>query len=98
LVGSPSGQVSIRLDSVPQDVPGLAGIRLELRDGSSLSLDRGRGGLHALRRTPDGVEQAWTLLGASRGEGGILGEGIRQGLARDSLYGEALRATARLLA
>jgi glucose-6-phosphate dehydrogenase assembly protein OpcA len=92
------GRVSIRLQSVPQDAPGLSGITLGLRDGSSLSLDRGRGGLHAVRREPDGREHAWTLLGASRGEGGILGEGIRQSLLRDHVYGEALRATAGLLA
>jgi hypothetical protein len=31
-------------------------------------------------------------LGASRGEAGILGEGIRQALLRDSTYGPALAA------
>ncbi|MEA2354821.1 MAG: hypothetical protein QOD61_950 [Solirubrobacteraceae bacterium] len=97
-VRAPGGRVSIRLQSVPQEAPGLAGITLGLRDGSSLSLDRGRGGLRAVRREPGGREQVWTLLGASRGEGGILGEGIRHGLLRDPVYGESLRATAGLLA
>ncbi len=92
------GRVTIRLRSMPQEVPGLVGLTLTLRDGSSLSLDRGRGGLRATRRTPAGRERAWTLLGASRGEGGILGEGIRQSLLRDQVYGGALRATAGLLA
>jgi glucose-6-phosphate dehydrogenase assembly protein OpcA len=97
-VRAQGGRVSIRLESVPQEAPGLAGITLRLRDGSSLSLDRGRGGLHAVRRDPSRGEQLFTLLGASRGEGGILGEGIRQSLMRDAVYGEALRATAGLLA
>jgi glucose-6-phosphate dehydrogenase assembly protein OpcA len=97
-IRSPTGPVAVRLDSVAQDVPGLSGLTLQIRDGSSLSLDRGRGGLHALRREPDGRTQEWTLLGASRGEGGILGEGIRQALLRDRVYGQALRATAGLLA
>jgi hypothetical protein len=30
------------------------------------------------------------VLGASRGEAGILGEGIRQALLRDPVYREAL--------
>jgi hypothetical protein len=30
------------------------------------------------------------VLGASRGEGGILGEGVRQALLRDPTYGPAL--------
>jgi hypothetical protein len=32
------------------------------------------------------------VLGASRGEGGILGEGIRQALLRDPSYAPALAA------
>ena len=39
----------------------------------------------------------WTVLGASRGEGGILGEGVRQALLRDPTYRPAL-ACARELA
>ena len=35
-------------------------------------------------------------LGASRGEAGILGEGIRQALLRDPTYTPALAAAARL--
>ena len=97
-VVGPGGKVELTLQSVPLDVPGLSGITLRMEDGSSLSLERGRGGLRATRRTPAGVESSWTLLGASRGEGGILGEGIRQALMRDEIYGPALRATAGLLA
>ena len=32
----------------------------------------------------------WKILGASRGEGGILGEGVRQALLRDPTYDPAL--------
>jgi glucose-6-phosphate dehydrogenase assembly protein OpcA len=97
-VVGPGGKVELTLQSVPLEVPGLSGITLTMEDASSLSLERGRGGLRATRRTPAGDERSWTLLGASRGEGGILGEGIRQALMRDQIYGPALRATAGLLA
>jgi glucose-6-phosphate dehydrogenase assembly protein OpcA len=91
------GEVAITLDSVAQDVPGLSGLTLALRDGSSLALDRGPGGLHAVRRDGDGRERIWRLLGASRGEGGILGEGIRQSLVGDPIYAQALRQASELL-
>jgi glucose-6-phosphate dehydrogenase assembly protein OpcA len=80
-----------------QDVPGLAGITIETSDGMSLSLDRGTGGLSAKRRMRDGEESSWVVLGASRGESGILGEGIRQALLRDPTYGPALNAAAAML-
>ena len=38
----------------------------------------------------------WKILGASRGEGGILGEGVRQALLRDPTYGPALDAAREL--
>ena len=37
-------------------------------------------------------------MGASRGEGGILGEGIRQALLRDPTYVPSLRAARGLVA
>jgi glucose-6-phosphate dehydrogenase assembly protein OpcA len=80
-----------------QSVPGLAGVTVETAKGTSISLDRARGGLRARRRERDGGEAEWTILGASRGEGGILGEGIRQALLRDPTYRPALDA-ARALA
>jgi len=64
----------------------------------SLSLDRGKGGLQAYRRFPDGREARWTVLGASRGEPGILGEGIRQALLRDPTYAPALHAARTMIA
>jgi glucose-6-phosphate dehydrogenase assembly protein OpcA len=73
-----------------QSAPGLSGITVETASGVSISLDRGPGGLSAKRRTRDGKESSWTLLGASRGEAGILGEGIRQALLRDMTYAPAL--------
>ena len=90
---APDGPVALALD--PDDtmpIPGLAGLTIETRSGLAISLDRGPGGLSAWRRTPDGHESRWTVMGASRGEAGILGEGIRQALLRDKGYGQALSA------
>jgi glucose-6-phosphate dehydrogenase assembly protein OpcA len=75
-----------------QTVRGLAGLTLETASGRHLELDRGPGGLRARYRNRKGDEREWTVLGASRGEPGILGEGIRQALLRDSTYGPALHA------
>ncbi len=91
------GDIAVTLESVIQDVPGLGGITIQFHDGGELSLDRGAGGLTASRRDRDGAERRWRLLGASRGEGGILGEGIRQSLLRDPTYREALNAAAEML-
>jgi glucose-6-phosphate dehydrogenase assembly protein OpcA len=83
----------VELELVPDErmsVPGLAGIEIATASGMTISLDRGPGGLTARRRDHKGRESAWTVLGASRGEGGILGEGIRQALLRDPAYRRAL--------
>jgi glucose-6-phosphate dehydrogenase assembly protein OpcA len=90
---APCGDVALRLepdDTMP--IPGLAGVTVETDSGLSISLDRGPGGLSARRLTADGHESRWTVMGASRGEAGILGEGIRQALLRDKGYGQALTA------
>ena len=79
-------------------VAGLAGIALETAGGMKLSLFRGSGGLTATRKAPGSEERTWTVLGASRGEAGILGEGIRQALLRDPTYGPALTAACEMLA
>ncbi|HEX4734660.1 MAG TPA: glucose-6-phosphate dehydrogenase assembly protein OpcA [Thermoleophilaceae bacterium] len=71
-------------------VPGLSGVQIETASGTKLTLDRGPGGLQAKRITRDGKESSWVVLGASRGESGILGEGIRQALLRDPTYRPAL--------
>ena len=88
----------ITLEAAPRlPVPGLDGLTIDCSRGMSLSLDRGPGGLAASRRLRDGRESSWVVLGASRGEQGILGEGIRQALLRDPTYGPALSAAAAML-
>src|SRR5918996_3325764 len=82
---------------VGQSVPGLAGVEIHTSSGMSIALDRGPGGLVARRRDRKGHEQEWTVLGASRGEGGILGEGIRQALLRVPAYRRALDCGQALL-
>jgi hypothetical protein len=92
------GEVQLTLEPAGELlVPGLASVEVTSAAGLRVRLDREPGGLRAHRRDPGGRERTWTLLGASRGEGGILGEGIRQALLRDPTYGEALAATQRLL-
>jgi glucose-6-phosphate dehydrogenase assembly protein OpcA len=85
--------VKITLEPAPDlQVRGLAGVTLETASGRHFELDRGPGGLHAYYRNAKGQERRWVVLGASRGEAGILGEGIRQALLRDGTYAPALRA------
>jgi glucose-6-phosphate dehydrogenase assembly protein OpcA len=92
-------EITLRLDEVEQPgAPGLAGVTIEMASGSSVSLDRGPGGLKSVRRARDGSEQVWTVLGASRGEAGILGEGVRQALLRDPTYKPALSAARAMVA
>jgi glucose-6-phosphate dehydrogenase assembly protein OpcA len=93
-----SGEVRLTLKPAPElQVPGLAGVEVTSAAGLRVRLDREPGGLRAHRRDPGGRDRTWTLLGASRGEGGILGEGIRQALLRDPTYGAALAATQQIL-
>jgi glucose-6-phosphate dehydrogenase assembly protein OpcA len=83
--------VELKLEPDPtMSVPGLAGVELGTASGMSIALTRGPGGLTAHRRDRKGKESSWTVLGASRGEAGILGEGIRQALLRDPVYARAL--------
>jgi glucose-6-phosphate dehydrogenase assembly protein OpcA len=84
--------IKIRLEPHQQDAPGLAGVTIDVASGQSVSLDRAPGGLKAGRRERDGTEREWMVMGASRGEGGILGEGVRQALLRDPTYRPALAA------
>jgi glucose-6-phosphate dehydrogenase assembly protein OpcA len=96
LVGSAHARrqdVKITLETTPAlQVRGLAGVTLETASGRHFDLDRGPGGLQAYYRNAKGQERRWVVLGASRGEAGILGEGIRQALLRDPTYAPALRA------
>ena len=86
------GEVGLELRPEEMGAPGLGGVTIEMASGEAVSLDRGPGGLRAARRSRDGKEQVWTVLGASRGESGILGEGVRQALLRDPTYKPALEA------
>jgi glucose-6-phosphate dehydrogenase assembly protein OpcA len=101
LAGSASAHrqdVALTLERDPeQTVRGLAGLTLRTASGLELSLDRAPGGLRAHRRDAGGGEHEWTILGASRGEAGVLGEGIRQALLRDPTYVPALRAAQAML-
>jgi glucose-6-phosphate dehydrogenase assembly protein OpcA len=89
--------VQVTLVPTPMPVRGLAGLTVETANGESLALDRGEGGLRAVRSERKGESHAWTILGASRGEPGILGEGIRQALLRDPTYRPALTTAESLL-
>jgi glucose-6-phosphate dehydrogenase assembly protein OpcA len=92
------GEVSLRLTPVAMSSPGLAGVTIQTASGESISLDRASGGLALVRSSRDGSTRAWTVLGASRGESGILGEGVRQALLRDPVYRPALEAARAMAA
>jgi glucose-6-phosphate dehydrogenase assembly protein OpcA len=90
--------IELRLQAAPElRVPGLEGVQLSSESGLQVRLDRGPGGLRAYHRDGRGNEREWTILGASRGEAGILGEGIRQALLRDPTYRPALKAAQAML-
>jgi glucose-6-phosphate dehydrogenase assembly protein OpcA len=90
------GEVVIDLQPTTQDVPGLVGVTVGCGERFSLSLDRAKGGLCAKQHREGEEDRTWQVLGASRGEGGILGEGVRQALLRDPTYGPALVAAREL--
>lgn len=94
---SEEGEVEICLLPVELDVPGLVGVTVETSTGLWISLDRGLGGLASKRRDAEGKESSWTVLGASRGEGGVLGHALREALVSDPAYRPALTAAAALL-
>jgi Glucose-6-phosphate dehydrogenase subunit len=102
LVGSAQSDgrgVAVRLETAPELlVPGLQSVSLETAAGLELRLSRGTGGLRARWRDPGGGEREWTIPGASRGETGVLGEGIRQALLRDPTYVPAVQAAQAMLA
>jgi glucose-6-phosphate dehydrogenase assembly protein OpcA len=91
-------EVALRLEAAPElSVPGLESVTLETASGLRVGLRRGTGGLRANWRDEHGVEREWTIPGASRGEAGVLGEGIRQALLRDPTYVPALMAARGML-
>jgi hypothetical protein len=90
--------VEVRLEVAPElRVPGLEGLTIETAAGHRLRLDRGPGGLRARFVGPREPDREWTIPGASRGENGVLGEGIRQALLRDPTYLPSLRAARTML-
>lgn len=87
------GDVSLDFRAAPEQMErGLAQVSLETSSGCSFSFRRGPGGLRTRRTARGRPPREWTILGASRGEGGILGEGIRAALLRDPTYEPALHA------
>ncbi|MGI8730167.1 MAG: glucose-6-phosphate dehydrogenase assembly protein OpcA [Solirubrobacteraceae bacterium] len=93
------GEVQLRLEPVEgMRAPGLSGLEIRSDRGTVLNLERGEGGLTARRTERSGSERSWTVLGASRGEPGILGEGIRHTLLPDATYAPALAAARSMLA
>jgi glucose-6-phosphate dehydrogenase assembly protein OpcA len=96
--GASDQDVTLRLEAAPElQVRGLEDVTLQTASGRSLMLGRGPGGLHAHSRDEQGQEREWTIPGASRGETGVLGEGIRQALLRDPTYVPALTAARAML-
>jgi hypothetical protein len=90
--------VQLRLEAATElQVPGLESVTLDTASGVSVRLARGAGGLRAHWRDRHGTEREWTIPGASRGETGVLGEGIRQALLRDPTYVPALSAARTML-
>ncbi len=86
-------EIALKLEQAPeQAVPGIESLAVCTASGRRVGLKRGTGGLRARSRDERGREREWTIVGASRGESGILGEGIRQSLLRDPTYGPALAA------
>jgi glucose-6-phosphate dehydrogenase assembly protein OpcA len=91
-----NGGVKVVMRESHQEAPGLASVTVSALPDLSLSLERGWGGLDATERLADGTVKQWKILGASRGEGGILGDGIRQALLREPNYWPALNAAREL--
>ncbi|WP_249009288.1 glucose-6-phosphate dehydrogenase assembly protein OpcA [Conexibacter sp. DBS9H8] len=91
-----SGVVGFDFEPVDQPTPGIAAVSVGTDYGFSLALSRDRGGLLVRERRPaPAPTRLWRTFGASRGEAGILGEGVRQALLRDSTYRPALASARR---
>lgn len=89
----PAGRIEIVFeDDATMPVPGLAGVTIETSSGLVLELNRASGGLRAARTHADGTRSEWTVIGASRGEDGILAHGLAHGTLPDDLFGPALEA------
>lgn len=89
-------RVGAFLADVEQQLPGLAGVNLVFRDGSTRRLDRGAGGLRISDISVDGDTETRTVMGASRGGSGLLPSALRQVLLPDELDEAVLQAAASL--
>jgi Glucose-6-phosphate dehydrogenase subunit len=89
-------RVTAQLRDMDQPLPGLAGVTLTFRDGSSRRLSRGPGGLKITDTDPLGAVVERTVLGASRGGSGLLPSAMRQVLLPDELDEDVLKVTAGL--
>lgn len=83
-------------DDESMPVPGLSGVTIETSTGISISLDRGRGGLTARRSTSSQETSEWSVIGASRGEDGILAHGVTNAMLPDQLFRPALAAASKM--
>lgn len=88
--------VTIELTPTEQLARGIGGVTLSGAGGFSYTLDRGPGGMTAREQRAGSRPSQWRILGAGRGEGGILGEGVRQALTRDAIYTPAVKAARSL--
>ena len=70
--------------------PGITRIGLTSGSGRSVVIERARRGLLVRERPPDGTERRWTAGGPARGEGLVLGDGIRSALLPDPAFAAAL--------
>ena len=81
---APAGHQDHAASRSSMSSPGLAGVTIELASGAAVSLDRAPGRAAARCAASATAPSArGPCMGASRGEGGILGEGVRQALLRD---------------
>jgi glucose-6-phosphate dehydrogenase assembly protein OpcA len=91
--GGPAGRIELSIESDrTMPVPGISGLSVATANGLTLSLNRAAGGLRAERVLPDGGTHEWTVLGASRGEDGILAHGLTHALFPDDLFRPAFDA------
>ena len=70
--------------------PGITRIGLTSCSGRSVVIERARRGLLVRERPPGGPERRWTAGGPARGEGLVLGDGIRSALLPDPAFAAAL--------
>lgn len=88
--------VDVRLEAVEARVRGLQGVSVTDGSGAVLALDRARGGLRSSLSRPGEEARRWTVLGASRGEDGLVAAALRRSLLSDEGYDAALRAAATM--